>query len=1044
MKKFLTICFLLLNISFGAFAQGTVEVTGVVLDINNEPLIGVNISVSDSPGLGTITDVDGRYKIKVKPYSRLVFSYVSYDKVEVQLKDNPVVDVVMKESASSTLTEVVITGTGAQEKLTLTGAITNVDVETLKSNPSGAISSALAGNVPGVLAMQTSGKPGSVSEFWIRGISTFGASNSALVLVDGFERNLDEINVEDIDSFSILKDASATAIYGSRGANGVVLITTKHGKPGKINISAKAETFMNMLTKVPDFVDGYQYAKMANEARITRNMEPMYQPDELEILRLGLDPDLYPNVDWADELLRDHSMSYRANLNLSGGGGTARYFVSASYLDQQGMYKIDKALSDYNTNANYRKWNYRMNTDIDITKSTLLKVGISGSLQKTNDTGVGSNALWTAVMGYNPIMLPIKYSDGRIAAYGFDEGDRFNPWVQANMTGYQENWVNNIQTNVSLEQNFDFIAKGLFFIGRFGYDTYNQNSIKRQKWPEQWKAQRLRDENGNLVYGTPVATEKEMTQSTSSSGSRNEFFEAELHYNRNFGLHRIGGTVKYNQSTKVQTVGIGSDLKNGLARRNQGISGRATYSWAHRYFADFNFGYTGSENFAAGHRFGFFPAVSAGWNVGEELFVKNNINWIDMFKIRYSWGKVGSDNLGDGNRFPFLYTIETMYEKDDNGNIKTDKPTGGYQFADLGFGKYYGGKRYSQVASPYVTWEIATKHNIGLDISLFGDKISGSVDYFDEKREGIYMERKFLPSMVGLESNPKANVGKVTSRGFDGIIKLRHKIDKVDFTFRGNMTYSKNEILDRDEEYNYYWYRMDKGHRIDQARGLIALGLFKDFDDIRNSPTQNFDGFQVLPGDIKYKDVNGDGKIDDNDMVAIGATTRPNLIYGLGASAQWNGFDVNVHFQGAGKSTYFIDGSSVYMFSLGDGWGNVLKDLANSKRWISADISGDPSTEDPNAEYPRLTYGANPNNNRKSTFWLRNGSYIRLKTLEVGYTLPKQFTNKLHLNKVRFFFIGTNLITWSTFKLWDPEIGSSHGKNYPLNKNLSLGVSVNL
>ena len=355
----------------------------------------------------------------------------------------------------------VITGTGAQKKLTVTGAITNRwTVDVLKANPSGSMANALAGNVPGILAMQTSGKPGSVSEFWIRGISTFGASNSALVLVDGFERSLDEINVEDVESFSVLKDASATAIYGSKGANGVVLITTKHGKAGKINISAKAETFYNMLTQVPDFVDGYTYASMANEAKITRNLEPLYKADELEIFRLGLDPDLYPNVNWIDELLRKGSWSTRATLSMNGGGNTARYYVSGSYLDQQGMYKVDKALKDYNTNANFRRWNYRMNVDIDITKSTLLKVGVSGSLQKANDSGVGSDAIWTALMGYNAIMVPKLYSNGYVPAYGNDNGDRFNPWVQATMTGYRENWKNNIQTNVTLEQKLDFITKG--------------------------------------------------------------------------------------------------------------------------------------------------------------------------------------------------------------------------------------------------------------------------------------------------------------------------------------------------------------------------------------------------------------------------------------------------------------------------------------------------------------------------------------------------------------------------------------------------------
>lgn len=1038
MKNFLFICMLLLGLSTSALAQESIVVTGVVTDTNKEPMIGVNVSISNIPGLGAITDLNGKYSIKMPPYHKLVFTYIGFEKVEVLVKEQRTVNVTMKEASAREIDEVVITGTGAQKKLTVTGAITNVDVDVLKANPSGSMANALAGNVPGILAMQTSGKPGSVSEFWIRGISTFGASNSALVLVDGFERSLDEINVEDVESFSVLKDASATAIYGSKGANGVVLITTKHGKAGKINISAKAETFYNMLTQVPDFVDGYTYASMANEAKITRNLEPLYKADELEIFRLGLDPDLYPNVNWIDELLRKGSWSTRATLSMNGGGNTARYYVSGSYLDQQGMYKVDKALKDYNTNANFRRWNYRMNVDIDITKSTLLKVGVSGSLQKANDSGVGSDAIWTALMGYNAIMVPKLYSNGYVPAYGNDNGDRFNPWAQATMTGYRENWKNNIQTNVTLEQKLDFITKGLRFVGRFGYDTENNNWINRRKWPEQWKAKRFRATDGTLDYDR-VAEERKMFQESGSDGLRNEFFEAELHYSRGFKHHHLGGTLKYNQSSKIKTVGLGDDLKQGIARRNQGLAGRFTYNWNYRYFIDFNFGYTGSENFAAGHRFGFFPAISGAWNIAEESLIKKHLKWMNMFKIRYSYGKVGNDNLGN-TRFPYLYDIETMTKKDGDKTVDT----GGYNFGDYTFDRYYGGMRYSSLSSPNVTWEIATKHDLGIDFSFFNDKLSGSVDYFNEKREGIYMLREYLPGIVGLESNPSANVGKVTSEGFDGHFTFRQKLGAVGLTIRSNITYSKNEIVDRDEENNYYWYKMQKGHRVNQARGLISLGLFKDYDDIRNSPVQDFDGYKVMPGDIKYKDVNGDGKIDGNDQVAIGATTKPNLIYGFGIAANWKGLDVNLHFQGAGKSTYFIDGSTVHMFKLGDGWGNVLSEMANSNRWISADISGDPATENPNAEYPRLSYGPNSNNYQQSTYWLRNGSYLRLKTVEVGYTLPTQLVNKVHFNTVRIFFVGTNLLTWSAFKLWDPEMGSTDGKRYPLSKNLSLGISVNL
>lgn len=419
MKKILILFLGLLCYTLGMQAQETIEVTGVVTDTNKEPMIGVNITVRDFPGLGAITDIDGRFKIKMEPYHRLVFSYIGYDKVEVLVKEQRVVNVVMKESEASVIDEVVITGTGVQKKLTVTGAVTTVNVNDLKSNPTSNLSNALAGNVAGVLAMQTSGQPGqNTSEFWIRGISTFGASNSALVLVDGFERNLDEINVEDIESFTVLKDASTTAIYGSRGANGVVLITTKHGKAGKINIDAKVETSYNARTVTPSFVDGYTYANMLNEARITRAQEPLYQPYELEVLRLGLDPDLYPNIDWKDVLMKDGAMTYRATVNMNGGGNTARYFVSASYIEEQGMYKTDSSLrKDYNTNANSKRWNYRLNTDIDITKTTLLKVGVSGSLRKVNEPGLGGD-IWHSIMGQTPISIPLMYSNGYVPAYG--------------------------------------------------------------------------------------------------------------------------------------------------------------------------------------------------------------------------------------------------------------------------------------------------------------------------------------------------------------------------------------------------------------------------------------------------------------------------------------------------------------------------------------------------------------------------------------------------------------------------------------------------
>lgn len=1043
---------LLLGLSYAALAQDIVEVRGVIVDAQKTPLIGVSISVKDAPGLGTTTDNKGNYKIKVEKYKTLVFSSVGYQKQEILVKDTYTIDLTLKESETSVLDEVVVTGTGTQKKLTLTGAASTVDVSTMKSNPTSSVTNALAGNVPGVMAMMQSGQPGrNISEFWIRGISTFGGGSAALVLVDNVERDINDINIEDIETFTVLKDAAMTAIYGSRGANGVILITTKRGKEGKININFKDETIYNTRTITPEFEDGVTYANLLNEARITRNFEPIYRPEELEILRLGLDPDLYPNVNWKDLLLKDGAMTYRANLNMTGGGATARYFVSGSYVDEGGMYKTDETLrNDYNTNANYKRWNYRLNTDINVTKSTVLKVGVAGSLDKRNSPGLGDADLWGSFFGYSPISTPVLYSNGRVPTIG--DGNRINPWVMSTQSGFNENWENKVQTDVTIEQNFDFITKGLRLRGIVGFDTYNNNNITRIKQPELWHAERARDENGNLIF-THMANPKEMAQGGYSEGNRREFYDVMLNYDRSIGDHNLGAVARFTRDAFTKTVDLGSDIKNGVSRRNQALAGRLTYNWKSRYVADFNFGYTGSENFAMGQQYGFFPAVAAAWNISEEPFVKNNIPWLNLFKLRYSWGKVGNDQLkiGDNNeRFPYLYTIDEIWRRDDRGNLILDAngqriPVGGYQWADYGIDRYYGGIRYSQVASPYITWEMATKNNLGLDIALFRDKIVANLDFFDEKRTGIYMERKFLPSMVGLESIPRANVGGVKSRGFDGRLEYKQKIGELNLTARSNITYSKNEITAIDEENNVYGYQNQKGYRVDQSVGLIALGLFKDYDDIRNSPKQQFDNNipNYQPGDIKYKDVNGDGVVNDGDRVAIGATRRPNLIYGIGASASWKGFDLSVHFQGSGKSTFSIYGKTVQAFREGE-WGQVMKGVMGDNRWISADISGDPSTENPNASYPRLSFGDNTNNFRESTFWLKNGQYLRLKTLDIGYTLPKHLTNRIKTNSIRIFLIGSNLLTWSKFKLWDPELATPRGEDYPLPKSFTFGINVNL
>ena len=1043
MKQRILMLFAFLAMMSGLAMARTI--TGTVLDASadDEPIIGATISIKGT-AIGVVTDIDGRFSIDIPANAKvLLVNYVGMKQQEFQIskiRDN---DLTIRLESDNQLDEVVVTGMGARRKITLTGAVTNVDVSDMKHSNSSNLSNALAGNVPGIIAMQSSGQPGkNTSEFWIRGISTFGAGDKAYILVDGFEReNIDDINIEDIQSFTVLKDASATAIYGSKGANGVVLITTKHGSEGRIKINAKVETSYNTRTKTPEFVDGVTYASLLNEANITRSRGTYFTPTEIELFANGLDPDLYPNVNWKDLILKDGAMSQRANLNISGGGRAARYYASVSYVEDEGMYKTDSNLKDrYNTNANYHRFNYRVNLDIDITPTTLLRIGTSGDLHVENapgaingeDPAASANTVWNSLFGYNAILTPVMYSNGYTPMVNMGRDDyRLNPWVMTTQTGYTQTWNNNLQNNVSLEQNLDFITEGLRFVGKVGYDTYNNNAIYHVQRPDLWYANGRDKATGEVIYDK-IKDKIDMTQYPYSSGSRRTFVDLLLSWNREFEHgNNLGATVKYTYDSDMST-NITSDVKTGISRKNIALAGQVTYNYKYRYFADFNFGYNGSENFADGHRFGFFPAFSLAWNVASEPFLKD-LTWLDMFKIRYSWGKVGNDKMGDV-RFPYIYSIDATGDNVYNfGNLIQSRP------------EYQQGWHYSSLAARNVTWEEATKQDIGFDLYLFNSKFSLTMDYFHEKRTGIYMLRNYLPGILGLESAPWANVGAVKSEGFDGNFAYNDRFGDVNLTLRGNITYANNTILDHDVQNYTYPYQYETGYRIGQQRGLVAEGLFESYDDIRNHPKQMFG--DVQPGDIKYKDVNGDGIVDDNDIVAIGSTATPSLIYGFGASVQWKNFDFNVHFQGSGKSTVMLNGKTIWAFSQ-DRYGQILSDLVDD-RYVDAETAaqlGIPANENPNASYPRLVYlqgGAGHNNYRASSYWMRDCSYLRLKNLEFGYNLPQGLLESMHLEQFRIFLQGSNLLTFSDFKLWDPEMGSSNGEAYPLSKTVTLGLQVN-
>lgn len=1025
--KLSLILFLLGWMSIPASSQDRTAVTGKVTDIKGEPMAGVTVIVKNRFGFGASTDEHGFYKISTEEHSVLVFSFIGYEPIEIPVEKRSVIDVQLKERDEA-IEEVTVVAAGVQRKASVVGAISNVKMEELNI-PSANLSNMLAGNVPGIIAIQRSGEPGqNRSEFWIRGISTFGANAGALVLVDGIEREFDEVNPEDIESFSVLKDASATAIYGQRGANGVVLITTKKGAAGKVKIDFKAEYGVKTPTRMPKYLNGKEYASLANEARQSRYMDPLYDESDIEIIDYNLDPDLFPNVDWHDTMLENTSSTVRSTLSLSGGGENARYFISGGYLNEGGLYKSNN-LRKYDTNANYRRYNYRMNIDMNLSRTTVLEAGVSGWVVNQDKPGAETDHFFNSLAWMTPVTVPIKYSNGQWPAYG-DKSDQASPYVLMNESGWKSLAENKTETNIGIKQDFGFLIKGLSLNARFSYDSWSRHDINRLRSPALYKAERVRDGLGQLIT-TRMVLQRDLEVSSYNLANRRYYGEAMLNYENVFGeKHRVGGLLFYYQQ-EFQVDDRETNAFKAVPKRNLALSGRVTYAYDDRYMLEFNFGYTGSENFERGKQYGFFPAIAGGWMISNEKFFKERTPWLNALKVRYSYGEVGNDKIGgdvnnEDKRFPYITTV--------GGN-------GWYNFGNMG-STHVGGIGIATMGAANLTWEVAKKHNIGVDLGLF-NKFSLTVDFFKDNRDNIFMRRRHLPGTVGLEGdaqNPWGNVGRMQNKGIDGTFAFSQKIGEVALTLRGNFTYAKTKVLDYDEASNVLYYQMTKGYRLNQNRGLIALGLFKNEAEIASSPKQY--GVDLLPGDIKYKDVNGDGVINDDDMVPLGYTKDPGLVYGLGMSLRWRSFDFNILFQGTENRDFFIGGIGVFPFANNE-MGNVLKHAYNpNNRWIARDISGDPATEKQNVTFPRLAYGANNNNYKPSTHWLRDGSFLRLKNMEIGYTLPARITRKWKMERLRVYAIAYNLYCWSPFKWWDPELDTTDGTKYPIQLNVTFGLNI--
>lgn len=999
------------------------QVKGKIIDVNGQPLIGVTVMIKGTSS-GVITDIDGYYIINASPGETLVFSYLGFKTQEIVIPSSLTVDVVMEEDVQS-LDEVVVVGMGTQRKASVIGSISSVSVDELKT-PARSLTNALAGRMAGVVAVQRSGEPGyDNSDFWIRGISTFGDNRTPLVLIDGVERKdaMANLDPEEIESVSILKDAAATAVYGVRAANGVVLITTRKGVAStKPSIDLRMEYGVSRLTRVPQLLDGVDYMKLYNEAA----GHEVYSAERIEQTMLGTDPYLYPNVNWLDEIYKDQSQNGIISLNVSGGGQVARYFVSFGALTESGNYH-DNPQNDYSSNVKLDRYNFRTNVDVSLSRSTMLDIELGGYIVDSHYPGVPNARLFDRAYLANPINIPVRYPYGtnqdgstRYVWAGTGSATVENPAERLMGSGFTTEYRNQLLGQVRLTQDIgklvDFL-QGLSTNVAFSFDAYNQTNIERHKKDSYYLANGRNPETGELELVETYIGDEYLGYGRSLSSNRAIELKAQLNYDRQFeDKHRIGLMAMYYQ--RDYRDGNAGSAINSLPYRKQGVAFRSTYSFLDRYFAEFNLGYNGSENFPKGQRFGIFPAGALGYLISEEEFWKDsNLSTIlNVLKLKGSVGLVGSESLPGGERYAYLTLVGEGF--------------GGYGFGWDRVG--YSGTGENRMGVMNLTWERGLKSNIGFQSEFFDSKLSLEVDYFHEKRTDILVQRNSLPGIVGISSNPLANLGEMQNQGVDGTIEFRQNFGQVYTRLYGNATFTKNKVLFQDEPDWKYTYQNRTEKRFQQQFGLIALGYFEDQEEIDASPRQTFG--PVRPGDVKYLDVNGDGVIDSYDEVAIGYSDIPELLYGFGFQVAYKGIDLAMFFRGQSRVSYMLEGEGFVPFKEGGDRGNLFVEALD--RWTEDNPRQD-------AFYPRLSIGSTDNNYRRSTKWQYDGSFLRLADLEIGYNLPKKWVEPLHMKGLRIYFHGSNMALFSPFKMWDPEIGKGRGDAYPLQRKMNFGLRVN-
>ncbi len=1019
--------------------QNKRKISGRVTDIKGEPLIGVNVTV-DGDANGSITNMDGLYEIFVTKKSVVLkFTYIGFKTSEIRTNASTnIYDVTLEEQVNE-LEETVIVGYGTQRKISNIGAQSSMKMEDIKT-PSASLTTTLAGRLAGVVAVQRTGEPGKdAADIWIRGISTPNTS-SPLVLVDGVERSFNDIDPEDIESLTTLKDASATAVYGVRGANGVILIKTKPGKVGKPTVSADYYESFTRFTKMVDLADGITYMNAANEAMRNDGIATKYTEDQIRNTIAGKDPYLYPNVDWLKEIFNDWGHNRRVNVNVRGGSEKVAYYASVSYFNETGMTVTDKNIDTYDSKMKYSRYNFTTNLNIDVTPTTKVEIGAQGYLGEGNYPAISSADLYNAAMSISPVEYPkMFFVNGEAFVPGTSTNNNFNnPYSQATRRGYDNLTKNQIYSNLRVTQDLDMLTKGLKLTAMYAFDVYNEIHVHQDRAESTYNFLDTSvpyDMNGQPILQRIYEGSNVLSYKQETSGNKKTYLEASLNYDRTFNDdHRVSALFLFNQQSKL--LYPKGTLEDAIPYRMMGIAGRATYSWKDRYFAEFNIGYNGAENLSPKHRFGTVPAFGVGWVVSNEKFWQPLSKAVSFLKIRYTDGKVGNSEVSD-RRFMYLDQMK------ENGDY-------GYKFGPNGT-KWSGYETVNMAVD--LIWEESRKQDLGIDLKLFNDDLSIVFDLFKERRENILLKREHsIPSFLGYNTSaPYGNIGIIENKGFDGTIEYNKRINKDwVIALRGNVTFNKDKWIQGELPEQKYEWMNQYGHNINGVKGYVAEGLFTqtEIDDMARWESLSDANKAITPkpfasqfgtvkaGDIKYKDLNNDGQIDAYDQTYISRGDVPTTVYGFGFTVGWKDLSVGMMFQGVAGAERVLNGSSVNPFNGGGGSGNLYSNIGD--RWTE-------ENPDQNAFYPRLSYGSettsNINNFQKSTWWVRNMNFLRLKTLQISYNLPKPWVNKVHLKNAAVYVMGTNLFTLSRFKLWDPELNTDNGASYPNTTSYSVGIN---